>query len=157
MCKALVNVANSQDKSRALLETLTASLSTVYSPYEATSVNASRVCSIALAKSASLASFGYLQGLRPGSLQLADLISSFVIPRDAVLSPDVLKMQYRINIAVRTCGTCNSPAVCGTSTAHLSQHNTLSVMTDGTTGGESSGGHSTRDGLRAVPRHSSSP
>ena len=100
MCKALVAVANSQDKSRSLLETLTSSLSAVYSPHEVTAAYASRVCSAALAKSASLAAYGYLEGLRVNSLQLADLISSYVMPRDITPSADVLTIQYRVNIAV---------------------------------------------------------
>jgi hypothetical protein len=154
MCKALVTVVNSQDKSRALLDTLTISLSTVYSPYEVVSVNASRVCSIALAKSASLATQGHLQGLRAGSLQLADLISLYVIPRETVASPDVLKAQYRINIAVRNASLA-APLLC---VAHqytyctpIPQHTALSVMTTDTAGGESSVRCPARYGLRTVP------
>ena len=87
LCQALVSAATRQDRSPALLDTLTSSLQASFVPDEVLSVQAKRVCAEVLVVVANLTLNGYLRRSNFGtSTGLAAMLSLFTVKADRTVA-----------------------------------------------------------------------
>jgi hypothetical protein len=115
LCQALVTTAGTQDRSPALLQTLTSSLLSSFSPYEVNSVSGKQICATALLKVAALARGGNLDKSIRTSQLLSDLISAYtVLNNDSLANSAISHTQYPVTTAVSlTCikSSCSLPRI----------------------------------------------
>jgi hypothetical protein len=96
----LVTATKLKDKSSSLLETLTSSLTTAFSPYEVVTASARRSCARALLQVSTLARQGYLLGEFNVSQKVADCVSEFTVLNNNTVSNTSAQAVYPINTAV---------------------------------------------------------
>ena len=89
-----------QDDSTDLLNTLSTSLQSAFTPDEVSMATGKEVCAEALLKVASLAGKGYLKGVESASQAVANLISTYTVLNNASTGNST---QYPIDKAVRYC------------------------------------------------------
>jgi hypothetical protein len=89
-----------QDDSADLLNTLSTSLQSAFTPDEVSMATGKEVCAEALLKVASLAGKGYLKGVESASQAVANLISTYTVLNNASNGNST---QYPIDKAVSYC------------------------------------------------------
>lgn len=101
LCQALVTSASTQDRSPALLQTLTSSLLSSFSPYEVTTAGGKQICAVALLKVAALARAGLIDRSYRTSQLLSDLISAYTILNNGSQANSAIsRTQYPVTTAV---------------------------------------------------------